>query len=74
VQASPSAFDANLMGVQPDHMIEVKRRMREEMGGPMLIHGLQGFEGQTITVPRRTELRPNRGFLEERYKLFRVAS
>jgi len=69
-----AAFDANLMGVRPDHVIEVKRRLLEEIDGPMLLHGLQGFDGQTITVPRRTELRPNREFLEERYELFRAAS
>ena len=69
-----TAFDANLMGVRPDHVIEVKRRQLDEIDGPMLIHGLQGFDGRTITVPRRTELRPNGEFLEERYELFRAAS
>jgi hypothetical protein len=68
-----AAFDANLMGVRPDHVIEVKRRLLGEIDGPMLVHGLQGFDRQTITVPRRTELRPNREFLEERYELFRAA-
>jgi putative restriction endonuclease len=69
-----AAFDANLVGVRPDHVVEVKRRLLEEIDGPMLVHGLQGFDGHTITVPRRVELRPNREFLEERYELFRAAS
>ena len=69
-----AAFDANLMGVRPDHMIEVQRRLLDEIDGPMLVHGLQGFEEREIAVPRRNELRPNREFLEERYELFRAAS
>lgn len=57
-----AAFDANLVGVRPDHVIEVKRRLLEEIDGPMLVHGLQGFDGRTITLPRRTELRPTVSF------------
>jgi hypothetical protein len=53
-----AAFDANLMGVRPDHRIEVKRRLLEEIDGPMLIHGLQGFDGQTITGPREPSCVP----------------
>lgn len=60
--------------MRPDHVIEVKRRLLEEIDGPMLLQGLQGIDGQAITVPRRTELRPNLEFLEERYELFRAAS
>jgi putative restriction endonuclease len=44
-----------------------------EIDGPMLIHGLQGFHGATLTVPRPATLRPDREFLEERYELFRQA-
>lgn len=36
-------------------------------------HGLQGFQGAKLIVPRRAELKPNREFLEERYERFRDA-
>jgi putative restriction endonuclease len=46
----------------------------DEIDGPMLLHGLQGFQGRRIHVPRADHLKPNRDFLAERYELFRQAS
>jgi hypothetical protein len=37
----------------------------------MLRHGLQGFQGVRIRVPRPDDLRPSTEFLAERYELFR---
>jgi hypothetical protein len=45
-----------------------------EIDGSMLQHGLQGFQGRRIHVPRADHLEPNRDFLAERYALFRRAS
>ena len=39
----------------------------------MLQHGLQGFQGVKILVPRAEHLRPRTAFLEERYELFKKA-
>jgi putative restriction endonuclease len=68
-----AAFDANLLGIRPDHVIEVQRELLAEIDGPMLVHGLQGFDRRHIIVPRAVGLRPNPEFLEERYELFRKA-
>lgn len=67
------AFDNQLLAVTPDYVIEVRRDVLEEHDGPMLIHGLQGFHGANIQLPRRDKERPRREFLEERYALFRKA-
>jgi putative restriction endonuclease len=67
------AFDNQLLTVTPDYIIEVRRDVLEEHDGPMLIHGLQGFHGSAIHLPRREQERPRREFLEERYALFRKA-
>lgn len=40
----------------------------------MLKHGLQGFEGSTISVPRAPSLQPNSSFLAERFEIFKRAS
>jgi hypothetical protein len=40
----------------------------------MLLHGLQGFQGRRIRVPRAEHLKPKRDLLAERYALFRRAS
>ena len=68
-----AAFDANLLGIRRDCVIEVRRELLEEIDGPMLVHGLQGFDRRQIIVPRASELRPNPEFLEERYEVFRKA-
>jgi len=68
-----AAFDADILGVRPDLKIEVRHDVLREADGPMLKVGLQGFDGQIITVPRQKSLRPNLDFLAERYERFRKA-
>jgi len=68
-----AAFDADILGVRPDLKIEVRHDVLREADGPMLKVGLQGFDGQIITVPRQRALRPNVDFLAERYERFRKA-
>ena len=69
-----AAFDSYMIGVTPDLEVKVRLDVLEEIDGPMLLHGLQGFEGRKILVPRPDHLKPNRDFLAERYDLFRRAS
>ena len=68
-----AAFDSHIIGVTPDLEVKVRLDVLEEIDGPMLQHGLQGFQGRQIHVPRIDHLRPNREFLAERYELFRRA-
>jgi hypothetical protein len=51
----------------------VRLDVLEEIDGPMLQHGLQGFQNRRIHVPRADHLKPNRDFLAERFELFRKA-
>jgi putative restriction endonuclease len=46
----------------------------EEVDGPMLQHGLQGFQGERLLIPPHAEDHPNPDFLAERYELFLRAS
>ena len=69
-----AAFDCYIIGVTPDLEVKVRGDVLEEIDGPMLHHGLQGFQGSRIHVPQPAHLRPNRDFLAERYDLFRRAS
>ncbi len=68
-----AAFDANIVGVRPDLLVEVRQDVLREPDGPMLEHGLRGFHRQVILVPSRPEQKPNRDYLEERYAIFREA-
>jgi putative restriction endonuclease len=69
-----AAFDADIIGVRPDHVVEVRRDVLEEVDGPMLRHGLQEMHGATIHVPHVAYQRPDRDRLEWRYERFRAAA
>lgn len=68
-----AAFDRNIMGIRPDLVVEISITVLNEIDGPMLIHGLQGFHGGSLTVPHASSLQPSPDFLEQRYELFRQA-
>lgn len=65
-----AAFDRHILGVRPDLRVEIRVDILEEEDGPMLEHGLQGFQGATIAVPRAAHNRPESRFLEERFEMF----
>ncbi len=69
-----AAFDRHILGVRPDLVVEVRQDILREGDGPMLRHGLQGFQGSRILVPQVHRLRPNPDFLAERYVLFQRAA
>jgi len=69
-----AAFDTNILGITPDLLVDIRGDILEEIDGPMLIHGLQEFQGKKILVPRSEIQQPNRDSLAERYGLFRKAS
>ena len=68
-----AAFDGQILGVRPDLIVEIRGDVLREKDGPMLIHGLQGFQGSRILIPARRELQPDRSFLAERYEIFKAA-
>lgn len=66
-----AAFDRNILGIRPDLRIEIRLDVLAETDGPMLLHGLQGFQGSTLLAPGREEDRPDPTCLAERYEEFR---
>jgi putative restriction endonuclease len=69
-----AAFDRHILGITPKLRVEVRLDILREADGPMLRHGLQGFQGVEIVTPRAAALKPRAEFLAERYELFRKAS
>ncbi|NQU09876.1 HNH endonuclease [bacterium] len=65
-----AAFDTNLLGIRPDYTVTIRRDILREHDGPMLRHGLQGIDGQTLHVPRATDYQPRRDLLEVRFVEF----
>ena len=68
-----SAFDANIIGIDPAARVHVRSDILVEKDGPMLRYGLQEVEGTRLLLPRKDALRPNPDFLAERFELFRAA-
>jgi putative restriction endonuclease len=68
------AYDRNLMGIDPDGMVHISRRLLDEVDGPMLSNGLQGFHGAAILQPRHREERPDPERLEQRFQQFASAA
>lgn len=66
-----AAFDRDVIGITPDYVVEVRPDVLSETDGPMLIHGLQGFHGARLLVPRNPRSQPDRELLETRYARFR---
>jgi putative restriction endonuclease len=67
------AFDAQVVGVRTDYVVEVRVDVLRERDGPTLQHALQGMHGSTLWVPRRVSAQPSKDLLEERYERFRAA-
>lgn len=68
-----AAFDAQILGIRPDYVTEIREDILEEVDGPMLQHGLKGVHGRQLIVPRKREWRPDRERLELRYERWRGA-
>jgi putative restriction endonuclease len=68
-----AAFDENILGIRPDLVVEIRPDVLLEIDGPMLVSGLQAFQGQRILIPSAAALRPAVDFLAERFELFRQA-
>jgi len=67
-----SAYDAHIIGIDPDARVHVREDILQEKDGPMLRHGLQEVAGSRLILPRKDDLRPNRDFLAERFERFRA--
>jgi len=65
-----TAFDRHVLGITPTLEVQIRLDILKAEDGPMLRHGLQGFQGKRIMTPRSLDLQPRREFLAERYQLF----
>jgi putative restriction endonuclease len=64
------AYDRNLLGIDPDGVVHIARRLLEERDGPMLREGLQGFHRAKIHLPSRASDRPDPARLQTRFERF----
>lgn len=68
-----AAFDAHLLGIDPDFRIHVSEQLMIQKDGPML-EALKGLRGQRIHLPSRARDRPDRDRLALRFERFEAAA
>lgn len=68
-----SAYDAGIIGIDPQATVHVRADILKEKDGPMLLHGLQSVDGTSLLLPTRKAFHPNVDFLAERFERFRAA-
>jgi len=67
-----AAFDAHLIGIDPDYRLHVSDRLLEKKDGPML-QAFKQLKGTELHLPSRTRDYPDRDRLELRFETFRKA-
>lgn len=68
------AYDQFLLGISPEHRVEVHPEVLDEQDGPMLQYGLQKMHGSSIALPRKRDRRPSREGLAWKYDRFRATA
>jgi putative restriction endonuclease len=66
-----AAFDAHLLGIDPDYRLHVSERLLGQKDGPML-DVLKNLNGATIHLPSRTKDYPDRDRLAVRFERFKA--
>ncbi len=66
------AYDRNVIGIDPQGVVHIARRVREEHDGPMLREGIQGFHGAAILKPARAAEHPDPERLAVRFTAFQA--
>ena len=69
-----AAFDAHLIGLDPEHQIHISDRLLEIHDGPFLELGLKGIAGTLIDRPRRLEDLPDRNRLALQFEQFKKSA
>jgi len=68
-----AAFDAHLIGIDPDCRLHVSERLLGRNDGPML-EALKRLNGGTIYLPNRIKDRPDRDRLALRFERFKAVA
>ncbi len=68
-----SAFDQNLIGIDPDFQIHVSKRLLEQQDGETLA-AIKVVHERTLLLPKRHEDRPSRERLEQRFEQYKAVN
>ena len=65
-----AAFDAHLIGIDPDYRLHVSDRLLAQKDGPML-EAIKGLDGGQLRLPKRGQDCPDRDRLALRFERFK---
>lgn len=68
-----AAFDAHLIGIDPNFKVYVAERLLSQNDGPML-EALKRLHGTDLHLPGRTRDHPDRDRLAQRFEVFSKAA
>jgi putative restriction endonuclease len=69
------AFDANIIGISPDYVVQVRDSVLQTYDGPTLQHAIKEMHGERLRqLPHSRLEMPDRELLAERFEAFRRAS
>lgn len=68
-----AAFDAHLIGIDPDYRLHVSERLLTQNDGPML-EAIKGLDGGLLRLPKRPQDHPDRDCLARRFERFKAAA
>lgn len=68
-----AAFDAHLIGIDPDYKIHVSGRLLARRDGPLL-EALKALNNGKLHLPERVRDRPDQERLAMRFEIFRAAA
>ena len=63
-----TAYDINIVGIDPDYTVHVRPDVLAEKDGPMLEHGIKKMDKGILWVPLNPAIRPDKGRIELRFK------
>ncbi len=65
-----AAYDINIVGIDADYTVHVRKDILAEKDGPMLEHGIKEMDNGKLWVPPVLRERPDRERLKERFLTF----
>jgi putative restriction endonuclease len=65
-----TAYDINIIGIDPDYAVHVRMDILAEKDGPMLEHGIKDMDKSKLWVPHVVGQRPDPNRLEARFGEF----
>jgi putative restriction endonuclease len=65
-----TAYDINILGIDPEYRVHVRPDVLAESDGPMLEHGIKGMDNRSLWVPPHLDERPDPKRLAQRFEEF----